>query len=164
MRPGGGDLVPTDLSIPLLYRLLERLGTLRDSSPSQVSTLNFEDLVDPGLKFTDDVNRRLYIHRHFEFLRDCGYIQSYTQRTGAVASGLELTANGQMFVQPNLAEFGQPLLPQIVTYVEQKIEMTVAPSAEKEALRYKLRDAVVSQSVDAFMKLIFETLKKYGGI
>src|SRR3990172_3760374 len=136
--------MPPDLSVPLLYRIMGRLAELRDSSPSQVSTLKFEDLVEP--KFVDDVSRRVYIHRHFDFLRDCGYLQPYGMRMGTVAYGLELTAKGQMFVQPELGEFGQPLLPQIVAYVEQRIETTTAAPNEKEAWHYKLRDAIANRA------------------
>ena len=152
--------MPVDLSVSSLYRIMARLGELRDVPPSRVSTLELENLVDSGIQFADDIQRRLYIHRHLEFLRDCGYLYPYGTRMGEVASGLKLTADGQAFVQPELAEFGRPVLPAIVNYVEQKIEISMAPTDQKQTWKYKLREAVAKRAIDAIVDLAAELITR----
>lgn len=152
--------MPADLSVGLLYRIMGRLGELRDLPPSRVSPVELEGLVDDGIHFADDIQRRLYIHRHLEFLRDRGYLHSYNTRMGEVAHGLRLTADGEVFVQPELAEFGRPVLPAIVNYVEQKIEISAAPSEQKQTWKFKLREAVVDRAIDAIVDLAAEIITR----
>ena len=152
--------MPADLSVSLLYRIMARLGELRDVPPSRVSTVQLEHLVDSGLHFADDIQRRLYIHRHLEFLRDCGYLHPYNTTIGEVAHGLKLSADGQAFVQPELAEFGRSVLPTIVNYVEQKIEISSVPSEQKQSWKFKLREAVVDRAIDAIVDLLAEVITR----
>jgi hypothetical protein len=79
---------------------------------------------------------------------------------GEVASGLKLTADGQAFVQPELAEFGRPVLPAIVNYVEQKIEISMAPTDQKQTWKYKLREAVAKRAIDAIVDLAAELITR----
>lgn len=72
---------------------MARLGDLRDPPPLLASTLDLDNLVDSGIHFADDIQRRLYIHRHPKFLRDCGYLhppQHEDGRNGSLAKAKEL--------------------------------------------------------------------------
>jgi hypothetical protein len=62
-----------------------------------------------------------------------------------------------MFVQPELAEFGQaPLLPRVVKSLEDQIQILTYPQGEKDGMLFKVREAVAKQAPDLIAKVIVE--------
>jgi hypothetical protein len=107
----GRELIwPKAISTPLYFcASCLRLGELRDPT-SQWGPPTSEDLMD---LFSPEVatgeEARSYLERHVDFLEGIGLVSQPARL--AITSAVQLTTKGQMFVQPELAEFGeQPLL------------------------------------------------------
>ena len=78
---------------------------------------------------------------------------------------LELTPSGERFVQPELAEFGrEPMLPQIVNLIENRIGVSHHSSEEKAGQKFKLREALASGATDLIAKVIVEVGSKMTGL
>jgi hypothetical protein len=145
-----------DLDLGLLYRIMERLGELRERGNSvwaPISTADCMDLVrGDGVTGTQSLDRLLL---HVGFLRDVGLVKIPGQ--AGVHTKLQLTGKGQIFVQPELAEFGQqPILPQVVKSLEDQLQILTYPQEEKDGMLYRLRDAVSKQAPDLIAKVIAE--------
>jgi hypothetical protein len=70
---------------------------------------------------------------------------------------IDITANGNIFVQPELAEFGnEPLLPQVVKSIERQIEVLTYPQEQKDNMRFRLREALAKQAPDFIAKVFAE--------
>ncbi len=99
-----------------------------------------------------------YLHRHVEFLRDIGFLKT---SPAGVYMGIRMTPKGQMFVQPELAEFGQqPMLPQVVKSLENQIQILSYPQQEKDGMLYRLREAIAKQGPDLIAKVMAEIAVK----
>ena len=99
--------------------------------------------------------RPWYVNRHLSFLEQEGYIRIGAKLDETEFGGIDLTAQGQKFVQPQLAEFGQgSMMPQIVKSLEK--EILTYPSAESDGLLFNLREAVAKQAPDLLVKAIVE--------
>ncbi len=115
------------------------------------------DLFPSGVEFRDKIN---YIDRHLNFLQGIELVVIYaTERDEFIEVGL--TAKGQMFVQAELAEFGQqPMLPQVMKSLESQIQFLTYPQEEKDGMLYKVRDALSKQVPDVIAKVIVEISAK----
>ena len=70
---------------------------------------------------------------------------------------LQLTAKGQTYLQPELAEFGErPILPAVVKGLEDKIAVLTYPEPEKEGMLHRLRDALAEKTPDLLVKVLVE--------
>jgi hypothetical protein len=143
-----------DLDFGLLVNIMKAIGESRGGrSPIfPISTGELMDLVSPevgtGPAALD------HLDRHVDFLRDDHYL---TTGAAGICQSLRLTPKGQKFVQPELAEFGQPaMLPEMVKSVEQQIQILTYPAGEKEGLLFKLREAVARNAPDLIAKIIVE--------
>jgi hypothetical protein len=64
---------------------------------------------------------------------------------------IRLTNLGERFVQPELADFGQPVLQTIVKTFEDQINILTYPEEDKESLKLKLREAVAKKLPEFFV-------------
>ena len=72
---------------------------------------------------------------------------------------IRLTATGQHFVQPELAEFGQdPMLPRVVQSIEK--EILTYPEQSRGAFLFKLRESIAQNSPELVAKLLVEVLPR----
>ena len=142
------------LDVALLFKIMTRLGELRGKRSPQwpATTGELMDLV------SDIQNGQValdYLNRHVDFLQELKYLRVTAQ--AILHRGLELTAKGQMFLQPELAEFGtQPMLPQVVKSLEGQIQVLTYPQEQKDGMLYRLREAVAKQAPDLIAKVIPE--------
>lgn len=146
-----------NLDTGLLYRIMAKIGEWTDPH-NHPNSYVFADLVPTdlfpsGLDLGDKIN---YIDRHLSFLQGIELVTIYaTDRDEFMSVGL--TAKGQMFVQPELAEFGQPpMLPQVMKSLENRIQVLTYPQEEKDGMLYELRDALSKQVPDVIAKVIVE--------
>ncbi len=149
-----------DLEIGLLLRIMGRLGELRDQHPNFVTTPNFLDLVRASIDRDSEEKMLWFIDRHLVFLHERGYV-GISAKAVAGHRVVWLTAEGQMFVQPELAEFGrEPLLPQVVKSIENCMQTLTYPEEEKAGMLYRLREALAKQAPDLIAKVLVEVSNK----
>lgn len=134
----------------LLLRIMHRISELSDRPSYLPSTTDLLDLV-PQL---DEDEARFFLTRHLNFLAELGYLRLNESYLDALIS---ITATGQMFVQPELAGFGNSnLVPDLVKNLEQQIGQLTYPEPEKSGLIFRLREAVAKQAPDIVVKVLFE--------
>lgn len=153
--------MPARLSLALLYRIMEELGQLRDRAPQLIHADELGDLVEDTGEMANSDERLMYLKRHLDYLEEAGYLRIGFRTLGGLYGNLKLTVQGQMFVQPELAQFGQQaMLPQVVDCIEDRIQVLTYPQEEKDGMIYRLRDALAKQAPDMFVKLLVELLPK----
>jgi hypothetical protein len=147
-----------NLDLSLLYRILSRVGEFREEHPSLLQTVDLLDLVPDVAKEHGEQQALFYLERHVIHLQERGYLRSSTARLpGSGLRVLQLSSQGEMFVQPELAEFGrEPMLPQVMRSLEHNIQVLTYSEAEKESMFYRLREAMASQAPDVIAKVITE--------
>jgi hypothetical protein len=147
----------SDLDKSLLYAIMRRMGELRSEFPNLTTTIDLFDLVKNNEELGGEEQAFFYLDRHVRFLGDLNYLVlgRPTMQTGDRV--INLTAQGQMFVQPELAEFGhESLLPEIIKTLERKIQVLTYPEVEKNGLLFKIREAVATQTPELIMKAFIE--------
>jgi hypothetical protein len=146
-----------DLDRSLLLKIMTRLGHLREEYTKNHNSFELLDLLPADIK----VNQQTafaYLKPYLKFLEECGYIRIGGSLLHFGICTLDLTASGQMFVQPDLAEFGkEPLLPAVVRSIEDRIQVLTYPSQEeKSGMLFSLREAVAKQTPDVIAKVLAE--------
>lgn len=162
-RHAAPDLPPKtpDLSRALLNRMMRQLGEWRSLPFNAINTARFEPLLEEGWARERCDERKRYVNRHIEFLEQSGYVSVMAKLGDEDWAGVRLTVNGQKFVQPALAEFGEkPLLPEVVKSIEAQIHTLTRPLEEKESLLFRLREAVTKQAPDLIVKFLVELASK----
>ena len=136
----------------LLYRIMRLAGEIEGNGPDLVDTGDFLVLIGQSKDDILDLNGTLYLDRHLVFLQQTGFLSLGIQ-TYNMTRIIKLTAQGHMFLQPELAEFGnESLLPDIIKAVEERIQTLTYPQEEKEGLMYRLREAATKQGGEALVK------------
>ncbi len=144
----------------LLYKIMRRVGEIEDDHPNLADSTDFLTLIDKPLDQAE-LKDMLYIDKHLVFLEQCGYL-SLGSPTYDGKRGVRLTALGQMFLQPELAEFGNTsLLPDIIKALEERIQTLTYPEEEKNGLLYRMREAITKQSGELIVKTIMEIAFRY---
>jgi hypothetical protein len=153
--------MPADLQMSLLLRIMKRLGELRDVYPNWVTTPDLLELIPEFVAANGEQRALHYLDRHLVFLEQRGFIAIGTPTLGSSRT-IRLTAEGEMFVQPELAEFGnEPLLPQVVQAIERQI--LTYPEERRSPFLFDLREAIAKNAPDIFAKLVVEILPKLLG-
>lgn len=152
-----------DLDTSLLVKIMTRIGEFRGKRPGfPLETGEMLDLVP--VQIGGGPAALNHLDRHVDFLRDIRLLS--TGQAGTYRS-LQLTANGQMFVQPELASFGNPdLWPDVLKALERNIQVLTYPQETKDGMLYKIREAVAKQAPDVIAKVITEVSAKIltGGV
>lgn len=140
----------------LLLKIMTRLGELRKDYTKNHNSFELVDLLPEQVRGNQQ-NAFAYLKPYFKFLEECGYIKIGGSLAHFGICTLELTAKGQMFVQPELAEFGkEPLLPQVVESIEKSVQVLTYPEEEKSGMLFRLREAVAKQAPDLIAKALAE--------
>jgi hypothetical protein len=144
----------------LLYKIMRRVGEIENDLPNLADSTDFLELIGKPLNRAE-LKDMLYIDKHLGFLEQCGFL-SLGSSTYEGKRGVRLTALGHMFLQPELAEFGnQSLIPDIIKAVEERIQTLTYPEEEKNGLLYRMREAVTKQSGELIVKTITEIAAHY---
>jgi hypothetical protein len=147
-------MIPASLDIGLLVQVLNRLGEKRDS-PHFTETRELLDLVPQLAEDKKEACR--YLQRHTKFLKDCGLIHRGPPIPGYCVELVSLTSKGEMFVQPELANFGnQELWPEVIRTIERSVQVLTYPEREKQGMLFRLREALSRQAPDLIAKVIVE--------
>lgn len=150
-------MAPGDLDAGLLNRIMIRLGELRETSTvwSPTSEAHLMDLVrDCRPADAGDALLR-YLQRHTEYLHERRLLKIVPG--GLLYRTLQLTAKGQDYLQPELAEFGEtPILPAVVRGLESRIAILTYPELEKEGMLHRLREALAENAPDLLVKVLVE--------
>ena len=110
-----------DLNVPLLLKVMDRLAKLRADPTRVPKTTDLQDLLT-GTSSKDRKNDILLLHQHLLFLEGRGLVTLSGRLCRVGICDIRLTAHGAIFVQPELAEFGnKAILPQVIQAVEQQI-------------------------------------------
>ena len=145
-----------DLDTSLLLKIMKHLGESRNERRTVGTEILMREFVPQD--FGEGGVRLGYLNRHVDFLRDIGLL---TARNKGVYRVLELTAKGQMFVQPDLLGFeDQKMWPEVLTALEKEIQVLTYPQEEKDGMIYRLREAVASKVPDLIVKVIAEVFVK----
>lgn len=130
-------------------------GKIECDPPNLAQSVDFLDLTGKTLEQAE-LKDMLYIDRHLVFLEGCGFL-SLGSSTLDGRRGVRLTHVGNMFLQPELSDFGnESLLPDVIKELERQIQTLTYPEEDKNGLLYKLRDAFAKQSGDLIVKAIVE--------
>jgi hypothetical protein len=98
-----------------------------------------------------------YLRQHLVFLQGCGLLRLTGRLCHVGLCTIELTAQGNMFVQPELAEFQKgSLLPQVIDSIEKRLQILSYPDEEKNGMIFRLREAIANQTPDIIAKVITE--------
>ena len=157
-----------DLDISLLYKIMMRAGEFRGRKSEYAELNELLDLLPPCKNAEETREARLYLHRHLVHLREREFI--YYTRPVAPEVGCDLfrmRIKGELFVQPELAEFGKrSLLPQVVKSIEEQVEVLTYPEEEKKGMLFKLREAIAKQAPDVIAKVLVDVGSKIltGGV
>jgi len=142
-----------------LYKIMRRSGEIEDDGRVFAETTDFIELASKPL---DPAKGGLwYIDKHLVFLQECGFV-SLGSPTQQGKRSVRLTALGQTFVQPELADFmSRSLLPEIIGSLEEHIKTLTYPEEEKNGLLYRLREAVAKHTPDMIVKIFIEVATLY---
>jgi hypothetical protein len=144
-----------DLDVALLHRIMMRLGELRKTSTafSPATEAHLMELVRNCRPSGNVVLR--YLQRHTDYLSEKGFLKIVL---GApLYRVLKLTAKGQTYVQPELAEFGErQILPAVVKGFEDRLAVLTYPDDEKEGMLHRLREALAEHAPDLLVKVLVE--------
>jgi hypothetical protein len=153
-----GGIVPRNLRNGLLLQIMQRLGDLRDEYPNLVTTPDLYALATDVASSEGELQALHYLDRHLLFLRDRGYVDIGNLTVGG-HRWIRLTAQGEMFLQPELAEFGQePLLPRVVTSIESQI--LTYPDENRNGFLFELREAIARNRAELIARLLVEVLPR----
>jgi len=141
-----------DLDLGLLFKIMTRLGELRaDRAPFTTSDRLF-DLADRADR--TDSDQALYVDAHLEFLEGRGYVELGAPLIAIQVRTVKLTTNGVMFVQPELADFGQrSIFPEVAKSLEREV---LTYPGENEGLLFKLHEAFAKNAPDVIAKILVE--------
>ena len=144
-----------DLDVGLLHRIMIRLGELRETSsawnpPCEAHLMELvRDCRPTGQAVLN------YLQRHTDYLNEKRLLKIVP--AAPLYRVLQLTAKGQTYLQPELAEFGEiPILPAVVKSLEDKIAVLTYPEEEKEGMLHRLREALAEKGPDLFVKVLVE--------
>lgn len=145
-----------NLSLGLLFKIMKRMGELRaDRSPFLESDRLF-DLVEDSNNW-DFPDLAIYVDDHLEFLQGRSYLELGRPTLSVQVRSVKLTTKGVMFVQPELADFGErSVLPEVAKSLEKQIDVLTYPPGEKEGLLFNLREAFVKNAPDLIVKALVE--------
>jgi hypothetical protein len=145
-----------NLQLPLLFKIMRCLGELADKYPKLMTTSDLVALIPERVEQDGEQLARNFINRHLVHLAGRGYVTLGASTTEGFRV-VRLTAQGEMFVQPELAEFGgEPMLPQVVKSLEDEIQVLTYPQEEKDGMLYSLREAIAMKAPDVIAKVITE--------
>jgi hypothetical protein len=152
--------MPASLQLSLLYKIMQRLGEAREHSAEWVSNTALYDLL-PGSAQPNGKQKALVIlNRHLKHLSERGYVETGSQ-THEGSCAVWLTSQGNIFLQPELPEFGAvPMFPAVVQSIEQKIAVLTYPDEEKEGMLFRLREAIAKRAPEVIAKVIVELSSK----
>ncbi|MGB2677571.1 MAG: hypothetical protein WAN12_10870 [Candidatus Acidiferrum sp.] len=143
-----------DLDTALLHRIMVVLGTLRErpsmNPPCEGDLMHLiRDEIQPGTAALD------HIQRHTSYLADVRLVKLIAG--GMVYRNLRLTDKGQIYVQPELAEFGEKsMLPAVLKSVEERVAVLTYPEPQKQGMIHELRKAVAEKAPDLIAKVLVE--------
>jgi hypothetical protein len=119
------------------------------------------DLIPEFVAANTEQKALQYLDRHLVHLSERDFVKIGTVTMGSSRT-IRLTAQGEMFVQPELAEFGsEPLLPQVVQAIEQQI--LTYPEDRRSRFPFDLRAAIARNGPDLIARLLVEGLPKLLG-
>lgn len=151
---------PSDLELSFLYDAMNHMHRL----PYDTRWVNSMELADflPEEIRRDERKAVQYLSRHLEYLKEKGLLRWKSEIDQDVLLGIELTARGREFVQPELAQFASALTSNLVREVEKRIDESNLPSNEKKRFMYRLREAISGLMPDVATKVIVEILNRIG--
>ncbi len=146
----------------LLYKIMQRLGAARENNIEWVGSSDLVALVP------ESAQQRAHqvLRRHVNHLVARGLVEIGSE-TNQGFFALWLTSAGEIFLQPELAEFGQPsVLPAVISSLENRITVLSYPQGEKDGMLFELREAIAKGVPDVIAKVLVEVSSKIlsGGI
>jgi hypothetical protein len=150
-----------DLNVQLLIRIMDLLGGLRADPTRVPKTTNLLDLLT-GTLAKDRKNDILFLHQHLLFLEGRGLVTLSGRLCHVGICDIRLTAQGAIFVQPELAEFGsRRIFPEVVEALERQI--LTYPEEPRSRFLFEFRDAIAKNRAELIAKLLVEVLPKVIG-
>jgi hypothetical protein len=153
-RQGDDMQFGTQLDRGLMVKMMHRVAELSARPRHFVSAGDLVEMLG-GVQDLDE--GYFYINRHLVFLSDLGYLELGDQTMKYGDRRIRITSLGQIFVQPELADFANnTLLPDVIHELEQRIQILTYPEDKKNGLIFNLREAVTKQAPDLIIKYLAE--------
>lgn len=147
--------MPQNLDKTLLLSVLQRLGEFRAQYPNLSMTDSYIDLI-PQREELGEEQALYYMDRHLRFLEQEGFVELGDTSLDGNRIVRRITSTGEMFLQPELAEFRDTsLLPEIIKNLEERLGQVITiPEIERSGLGYKLRKSVADVAPKVAAELI----------
>ena len=154
-------MAPGDRDFRLLLAIMRYLGEKRDNYPDLVDTSDLIELIPAGRRSTAPRKDVLILDGYLMFLEQKGYVDLGIPRLDDRNRWIRLTAAGEIFVQPELAQIDDPLiLSQMVDAIEKQILTYPMDAEARDGFLFKFRDAMVRKAPEIAAKLLVEYLSK----
>jgi hypothetical protein len=130
----------------LLLKIMKRLGEIEATYPALIMSNVLFELAPEAIQKNGAPAVSACIDAHLKYLYGRGFVELGQPAMLLPSRRVTLTVTGHTFVQPELAEFGQPpILPEVIDTLESRMQILSYPSDETSGLMYSLRDAIRSQ-------------------
>jgi hypothetical protein len=147
-----------DKDFRLLLSIMKRLGESREEY-DWLHTRDLVSLIPVERQKPDPKEDTVMLDGYLRFLEQKGYVELGTPMIADLNRTVRLTAAGEIFVQPELAQIDNPsILPQLIEAIERQV--LTYPEVERDGFLFKLKDAIARNSPDLMAKLIVEVLPK----
>ena len=153
-----------DRDFRLLLAIMKYLGENRDIHPNLVETSDLIELIPTERRNADRLKNMYMLDGYLRFLEQKGYVELGTPVLYDLKRWVRLTAAGEIFVQPELAQIDDPLiLSQLVDAIEKQILTYPMDEGAREGFLFKFREAMARKAPDLAVKLLIEYLPKLLG-
>jgi len=153
-----------DRDFRLLLAIMKYLGEKRDIYPDFVDTSDLVDLIPAERRNYDLRKNTVMLDGYLRFLEEKGYVKLGTPILADMRRTIRLTAAGEIFVQPELAQIDDPLiLSQMIEAMEKQI-LTYPDEGMREKYLFQFREAAAKKLPDVAVKLFVEIMGKLVGL
>lgn len=155
-------MAPGDRDFRLLLAIMKYLGEKRDIH-GWVETRDLVDLIPSERRNPDRQRDTIMLDGYLRFLEQTGYVELGRPVLEDLNRTIRLTAGGERFVQPELAQIDDPqMLSQMVEAMERQI-LTYQDEGAREKYLFQFREAAANKLPDVIVKLFVEIMWKLGG-
>ncbi len=152
-----------DRDFRVFLAILKYLGEKRDPF-TYIQTQDLVELFPPERQAADARRNMRVMYSYVKFLEEIGYVKLGTPTLDANCT-VALTALGEMFLQPELAQLQNPdLLSEMLEAVENQILTYPMDDADRNGFLFKFREALARKAPELAIQLLFEFLKYKAGL
>jgi hypothetical protein len=147
-----------DKDFRLLLSIMKRLGESREEY-AWLHTRELIGLIPVERQKPDPKEDTIMLDGYLRFLEQKGYVELGTPVAIDLNRTARLTAAGEIFVQPELAQIDNPsILPQLIEAIEKQV--LTYPEEVRDGFLFRFKDAIARNSPELGAKMLVEVLPK----